>query len=381
MKILHLISSINRGGAENHLFNLASYQSSLNHSVSIIFLKGNGYWKKKLQKKKINVIYFDCQNSFNLFKLVLSIIKIVLFIRKFNPDIIHAHLSLMEFIATIIKIFTKNNFKFIITKHLDSFFLEGSRGFKFFFRGIFFDRIFFYFADKIIFISKYTKSFLLNKCKINKSKYSIIYYGIEISFKNTNEKILQRIKKKYKIKKNNFIICKISRHVEQKNLDFLIKSFSIFNKNYLPNSKLLMIGEGPKTDNLKKLSEELKINKKIIWVKYTENIAEFIKSSHIFCLPSFYEGFGLVLLEAMILNKPIVASNASTIPEIIKNNYNGLLIDPNNICSLVHAFRKLTNKKMSRKFIINGKKILNKKFNISNMLNKNMQIYNSIYKS
>ena len=117
------------------------------------------------------------------------------------------------------------------------------------------------------------------------------------------------------------MICCIARHVKQKSLDFLIKAFSEFRKNNI-KSKLILVGNGPETKNLKILSKELKLDKDIIWIDYSENVLKILKLSNVFVLPSRYEGFGLVLLEAMYAKRPIIASKVSAIPEVIKNNWN-----------------------------------------------------------
>lgn len=380
MKILHLISSINRGGAENHLIQLATYQASLNHSVSIIYLKGDGYWKKILEKKKIKVIFFEYDSYLNVLKFIKVIFKIHFFAKSFKPNIIHAHLSAMELIGAIIKICNFRKYKFIITKHLDSFFFEASAGTRHFFRGIFLDRLIFAISNRIIFISRQVKIFFLKKCKIPNCKYELIYYGILKSFKKTNKKKIINIKKKFNIKKSDFVICNISRHVKQKNIDFLIKAFATFNMKYNNNSKLILIGSGPETEKLIELSKKIKISKKIIWIKFTENIPEFLKLSNVFCLPSLYEGFGLVLLESMVLKKPIIASNISAIPEVVKNNFNGILINPYKVNELINAFLRLQDLKYAKRLAANSEFLLNKKFQLSKMLKKTMYLYRSALK-
>ena len=121
MKILHLISSLDKGGAENHLALLASQQVK-NNVVMIVYLKGNDYWKKKLEKMNIKVVKLELNNVYNIFKLSKIIFLLAAIRNKFQPDIVHAHLSAMEFIGAALQFFKKKKYKFVITKHLDSFF-------------------------------------------------------------------------------------------------------------------------------------------------------------------------------------------------------------------------------------------------------------------
>ena len=70
---------------------------------------------------------------------------------------------------------------------------------------------------------------------------------------------------------------------------------------------LILVGSGPETNNLMKLAKKLN-SKKIIWIKFSENVRDIIEFSDTFILTSEYEGLGLVLLEAMAADKPIIAS-------------------------------------------------------------------------
>ncbi len=371
MKIFHLITSIDNGGAENHLASIVKEQIKKNE-VTVIYLKGNDYWKKKLVSRGIRVIRFNLENLTNIINLCLTIYRVNKVISEKKPEIVHSHLTSMELIGAIIKFFSNNKFKFIVTKHLDSFFLEASSGQNNFIQGKLLDFFIFKNADKIICISKQIKKYFLKKIKVPRKKLKVIYYGLnksDLRSKKTNVQYLQ-----IKNLKKHFLICCIARHVKQKSLDFLIKAFYEFRKTD-PNSKLILVGNGPETKKLKNLSKNLKLDKEIIWIDYSENVLKILKLSNVFVLPSRYEGFGLVLLEAMYAGKPIIASNVSAIPEVIKNNWNGLLFKHNNIRELKSKLLKIKNKNISKKFIKNSKKSLEKKFNFNKMINSTYEIY------
>ena len=72
------------------------------------------------------------------------------------------------------------------------------------------------------------------------------------------------------------------------------------------------------------MSKSLGIKDKVYWIGKTEYIKEFLSKIDLFVLPSKYEGFGLVLLEAMVAKKPIIAANNSAIPEVLGKSYDGL---------------------------------------------------------
>ena len=94
----------------------------------------------------------------------------------------------------------------------------------------------------------------------------------------------------------------------------------------MPNIDLYVVGEGLLQKDLIELSKSLGIKDQVHWIGKTEYIKEFLSKIDLFILPSKYEGFGLVLLEAMVAKKPIIAANNSAIPEVLGKSYEGLFL-------------------------------------------------------
>ena len=376
MIIFHLITSIDKGGAETHLYHLIKKQVESKHNVFVIFLKGNAYWKKNLNKIGVIVYRLSFKSKYNLFNFLKVFLNLQKLIIKHNPQIVHAHLTTMELFGALLKLKLKNKFNFIVTKHLDSFFLEASFGRRIFFRGIFIDRFIINKCEKVICISKQVKNYFSEKI-IYPKKYKVIYYGFSTKdFKSSSNinKTLKVLKLKYKINKNDIILSNIARHVKQKSLDLLIKAYSIYSKKK-KNSKLILVGKGPETNSLKKLALKLNVNKNIVWIKNYEKIKDIFLLSDVFVLPSEYEGLGLVLLESMSSKTPIIASNTSAIPELIKNNFNGFLFTKGNYQELADKFELIENQKIRKKFEKNAFNFLLKNFSLDKMNSKTTKIY------
>jgi len=113
-----------------------------------------------------------------------------------------------------------------------------------------------------------------------------------------------------------------------------------------------MIGKGYLTNYLTQLAKNLNIDKKIIWIKNTNNINLYFNIFDMLCLSSRYEGLGLVLLESLVSGVPVSATRSGAIPEIIKNNKNGYLVkygDTNNFSKRINDTLKLSTKVMFKK--------------------------------
>jgi glycosyltransferase involved in cell wall biosynthesis len=112
------------------------------------------------------------------------------------------------------------------------------------------------------------------------------------------------------------LLLTISRLTEQKDLPTLLNAFSLSKKS-IPDLELIIFGEGELLESLSVLSEELNISSSVHFLGKTSNPRGAMRAADLFVLSSKYEGFGLVLVEAMTATIPIVAAKNSAIPEVI----------------------------------------------------------------
>lgn len=378
MKILHAITSLDKGGAENHLSILTKEQIKNGNNISIFIAKNSFYWVDILKKDGIKVYksnyFIEKSLFFKFIKFYKDIIYITKLIDKLKPHILHAHLPYMELVCYFSLYLTKYKPKFIISKHVDNVFFKGSEGQKKSLIGSFIARKISYKACKIIAISKAVKKFLISDfVGIQKNKIKIVKYGLDdaksLSRKEKNVKLI-KIKL---LNKQNLILGSIARLVPQKSIDNILISLSL-NKD--KNIKLIIVGDGPLKLNLKKLATKLNVSKQIIWIDFVDDLITFYKNIDVFVLTSKYEGLGLVYLEAMLSKKPIICSNTSAMPEIVKNNFNGFLIKPNRPFELSKAISKLKNKKLRFKLGMNGYKKVKKEFTVKKMYLETNKTYN-----
>ncbi|MBT3407467.1 glycosyltransferase family 4 protein [Candidatus Woesearchaeota archaeon] len=191
--------------------------------------------------------------------------------------------------------------------------------------------------DKIISVSKFTANKLM-KNNIPKNKISVIYNGINLKDYTSKEK-------KYK----NPTIISISRLTPKKRVDDLIKAIYLVKKQ-IPNIKLIIIGKGNELKNLQELVSKYRLQENVHFTGYVKDYADVIKmlkKSHIFCLPSILEGFGIVLTEAMAAKTPYICSDITVLKEVSQNQKGGLIFKQKN-------YKDLTNKIL---FLLKNKKL------------------------
>jgi glycosyltransferase involved in cell wall biosynthesis len=100
-------------------------------------------------------------------------------------------------------------------------------------------------------------------------------------------------------------------------------------KNENLSFRLTVLGEGHLEGELKNLAASLEISDSILWLGKVDNVSDFLMKSDLFILSSIYEGFGMVILEAIDAGVPIICSNISTFEEILGSDYKGLFMVQN----------------------------------------------------
>ncbi len=299
--VIHCITTIERGGAENQLYVLVKEQLKVGMNVSVVYLKGEPELKDKLVSIGAEVL--DVLHEKNL------LLQILIF-RKFLKDkkvVLHAHLPRAELVSS----FAKGMNTFIISRHNSEKFFPKAPNFLSRILSLYVSRN----VKKCITISEAVKAFVLSTKEISNNKdVTVVYYGYNDEFIFREDLV-----KKHK----DYVMGTIARLVPQKDHLTLLAAFSQF-LDVHPNSKLILIGSGDLKNDLVRFSEKIGINDKVIWIDRTENSYDFLYQMDLFVLPSKYEGFGLVLLEAMQVNVPVIAANNSSIPEVLGKNYVGL---------------------------------------------------------
>ena len=156
-----------------------------------------------------------------------------------------------------------------------------------------------------------------------------------------------------------------------------IKAFKKICDSYL-NVYMMFVGSGDLENKVRDFAKKNNINKKVIFTGWDENVEKYIPAFDIAMLPSKWEGFGLVIIEYMACDKPIIASGVGGIKDIIVNTKNGLLIKPGDTDDLSKKIIELIENKKLRNHIVNNNKEYKLKYNIDNVINQHVKIFNNL---
>jgi glycosyltransferase involved in cell wall biosynthesis len=231
-----------------------------------------------------------------------------------KSNLIHAHLPRAELLAAFSA--RKN---FIFTRHNTEPFFPGAP--RLLSNAL--SRFITLRAVRGIAISEAVRKYLIESGEVASDfRVDVVLYGIP-EYVPTDLLRVEQLKTDMEILDSDFIVGTIARLVPQKDLSTLLLAFAMTYKN-LPNAKLMIIGGGPDRAILSSKATELEISNRVIWVGRTSEIYEYLAIMDVFVLTSLYEGFGLVLIEAMVAHCPIVASKNSAIPEVLGTGHIGL---------------------------------------------------------
>ena len=371
MKILHMISGGDSGGAKTHVFALLDALKKY-ADVKIICLTP-GIFYQEILKKDIDTVLIEQKNRGDL-----SIIsKISDIIEKEGFDLLHIHGARANFVSSLLK--RKIKIPIVSTVHSD-YKLDFTEGFykKYVFTLL--NQIALKDMDYYIGVSNNFKNMLIQR-GFSPNKIFTVYNGMD--FKKPHS----FISKKEFLEKYNIPYEENTTYVGIIGRFDLVKGHKIFiegAKHALSqnnNLRFLLAGEGPLLSDLKKQAEEYNISDKVHFVGFLDNIYDFINAIDINTLTSLSESFPYVLLEGAKLKKPTVSSDVGGISDLIENGENGFLFENGNSKDFADKVLTLAeNKLMQLKF---GENLFNKatnEFSNDNLAKSHIKIYERILK-
>lgn len=328
------------GGSEVHVFYTCSRLAERGHRVFVI--SSAPTLSSKTSNENVPFVKVSLKLWPTPFATLSYLIKsfIVGFKLRKQIDIVHAHIADYPTVAAILfSLFSRK--PCLVTCHGIRTRISGR---KFLHR--IFQLPFLYNVKGIFTVSGEIATLLIRKYGIPKRKIFVVGNGYDGG-------IIQELAKpqlKAEIKRLKRIICVANMRPEKDHVT-LLKGFREIAAKY-PDIELHIIGDGPLRSQLELFCSENNLSSKVIFegVKSHEEAVRAIAESTIFVLTSVEEGLPTVLVEAMALGKPVIATTVGGIPEIVKDGVNGILIPPRSPEHVAKALeRLLTNSVLRRK--------------------------------
>jgi glycosyltransferase involved in cell wall biosynthesis len=349
VKILYVIPEMEVGGTEKHLYYLASGISKEGHRVKIVCIKSLGLIGERMLKKGFDIECFGISHPYSPF-ITGKVIKVI---SDFKPDVLHTYLFGFHLPAGIagrimrVPLIISSRRQIALWK-------------KWYHR--LFENLGNFFTDYVVACSEAVKEFTLKDEYIRSSKVRVIYNGLpfpEIERRFSNKKVLGMVANFSEVKGHRYILEAVK---------LLIPEF--------PDIKIKFAGEGRLLEIVKKQARETGIEKHTFFEGRVDNVFEFLNDTDIFVLPSLSEGLPNAVLEALYMERPVVATRVGGIPEVITSGENGILVEPGNVQQLTDGIRCfLRNPEKGIKMGKTGRDTVLKRFKMDVMVDNYLSLY------
>lgn len=289
MKILHVITSLEFGGAQRLLSDLLPLQAKTEDIALLVYERVDNDFERKVVDAGVKIISLDEHNYHN---------PIVVFrMRKIfaEYDLVHAHLFPTVYWASLACRGLKT--KLVYTEHSTS----NSRRGKWYFRPI--EKFMYARYDKIISISPQTQEALQCWLRSNDSRFVVICNGVDIEkFSSARKTVIPKS------------LIMVSRFASSKDQETVIQAMMYIDKDAI----LRFVGDGPNMEHCKQVAKECGVEDRVQFLGARSDVAELIAESYIGIQSSNWEGFGLTAVEIMACGKPIIASDVNGLRQVVE---------------------------------------------------------------
>lgn len=356
MNVLHLSRTMDQGGAEKIVYQLAI--GSCKQGNHVFVASSGGVYTEQLREQHVchyEIHDLECKNPRVMIHTMWQLIQIV---KTERIDIIHTHHRMAALYAYLLKfIFPK--VQLVYTAH-----------------NVFFNRKFLtrltLSRSKIVAVGESVKDNLINFFKIDSKRIKVIYNAVqseEIDDDYYNDQMMELKSQK------NILVGIIGRLSEQKGVDIFIQALRMV-KEKIPYVKGIIIGDGELKEYLRRMINELGMANEIFMLGYQEHISTLISQLDLVVMPSRWEGFPLTPIEVFERKKTLVASNIGGINEIVSDQENGLLVPADDVQLFSKAIiRILQDNELRTKLEENGKKYYESHFDYQNFLKQYHCLY------
>jgi glycosyltransferase involved in cell wall biosynthesis len=382
IKVLALINSLAPAGAERLLLQIAEHIDKDKFDFVICYLEKEKSLLDDFKQLGIKTIGLEINHKLDL-RVIPGLYKTL---KSEKPDILHTHLPYAGIIGRIIGRFAKVPV-IVSTQHN----VAGS------FKKILLllEKLTFPLANVITCVSEGVEQSFFNQSNVfsievlkNNYKHFTIYNGVDIE---KIGKIIERTdfivkRKEFGLNENDKVVTIVARLIKWKGHLDLISAFPKVVEHF-PAAKLLIVGCGDLEPELRKKTEELNLENKVIFLGKRNDVYEILKISDIFVLPYNYiglfkgEGVGIAILEAMACKKPVITTIAPGIERAIINDKTGILVPQGDPKALAEAIiNLLKDPDKLKKIGEEGFNLVKNKFSIRDKVKEYETVYEYLFK-
>ncbi|NUT55962.1 MAG: glycosyltransferase family 4 protein [Thermoleophilia bacterium] len=359
MRVLHLHKLTGVSGSEGHL--LALLPALRERGVDARFLgldvPGTDAPRFYERLEELQVPYRRVRCGLDVSpRLARDVVRAV---RAESPDLLHTHLVHGDVYGSIAGSLTRT--PFLSTRHNDDRYLLGP------FRYV--DRAFARGARRLIAISDAVRVFL-ERAGHDPEKLVTVRYGLDELPAAPSAPTPEQAG----IPDGAPLAVAVGRLIAQKDHPTLLRAFALV-REQLPEARLAILGSGPLESETRALVRELGLGEAVVLPGRTD-IRDWLERADVFVHTSRWEGFGIVLLEAMLAGLPIVATRVSAVPEVVVPGETGALVEAGDVAGVARELAGLlANPARARELGEAGRRRARSEFSVARMADRTIEVY------
>ena len=362
--IWYLLPEMKLGGAERHVLNLASGLRKRGYPAGIACLFREGKLAPEVRKEKIPFVCLDAHESWG----PSTVFQIYRWIRSNPIDILHTYLFGFHFYAGLpaklckVPVVLSSRREIPLWQKLRHRWIENAGNL---------------FVDRVICCSDAVKSWTLQKERLQPEKVLTLYNGVDTEF-FTPDQNGAGIRHEFGIPEKAPLIGTVANFSFEKGYPYLLDAAQKVLK-FNQDARFLFVGSGPLEKEMKDGAQKIPGHERIIFAGSRSDIRELIGAMDIFVLASLIEGFPNVLLEALALEKPVIATRVGGIPELIHSAREGVLVpakDSQALADMILLFLQKYDE--ARVFGLRGAGKIHESFTLDRMIDQYESLYLSL---
>lgn len=320
MKVLMLSTGMGLGGAETQICDLAKRMTALHHEVHVAWLTGEA---------GVVIPTGVTPHPFNIRKTPLGLIKAIIALKKLikdlKPDVVHAHMVHANIVARLVRLI-KPMPKLICTAHSSN---EGGRIRMLAYR--FTDSL----ADMTTHVSQEATEIFIKKGASKTGRIVTVHNGVDTA-RFRPDSYVRLVTRKTLGLQNKIVVMMVGRLEHPKNHASLIRAFAQLSE-FSPDLHLVLVGSGALENDLRSQVAIAEMNQKVTFLGARYDVPALFNAADIAVLSSRFEGFGLVVAEAMATEKLVVATECGGVAVLIKKF--GIIVPPENDKALLNGLK------------------------------------------
>jgi len=357
MNVLHLDSGLAFRGGQQQVLQLAIGLAQVGVEQQLVLRSGSVFERRAVEANlPFTTLSFRSEGD------LISALQLRTAIRRFQPQIVHAHDARTLGLATLS--WAMGTRSRIIAARRVAFPLRRNPLTAMKYRSV---------ARRIIAVSQYVRD-LLVASGVEERRVDVVYDGVDLS------KVSQKSdsRRELGVEPEACLIGCVGQFVAEKGHEFLIRAFAQI-RQVIPHAVLVLVGDGDLKGQYRMLVQQLDLEGKVLFHGFVPDIGSVLPALDLFVFPSLHEGLGSSLLAAMACEVPICASRTGGIPEIIQDGVTGYLFNPGDVAAITQSMLEaLKSPQRSCDLAKAAAKTAMLRFSVAHMVEATREVYANV---